>query len=122
MSRVIRFDLGVDRPERAMKFYATVFGWKIDKVDGVEDYWAITTGEEGQAGIDGGMVKRRYPTESTTCWIATPSVDESLRKIVEAGGKVLAGKTPIPGFGFYGYCVDTEGNVFGVIQVENPAT
>lgn len=121
MSRVIRFDLGVDRPERAMMFYASVFGWKIDKVDGVEDYWVITTGEDGQAGIDGGMVKRRYPNESITCWIATPSVDESLRKIVEAGGKVLAGKTPIPGVGFYGYCVDTEGNVFGVIQAEDSA-
>ena len=120
MSRVIRFDLGVDRPERAMNFYSAVFGWKIDKVDEVPDYWLITTGEDGQAGIDGGMVKRRYPGESTTCWIATPSVDEALRKIEEAGGKVLTGKTPIPGAGFYGYCVDTEGNVFGVIQREEP--
>jgi len=122
MSRVIRFDLSVDQPERATRFYSALFGWRIEQVDGLPDYWLITTGDDGKAGIDGGMVKRRYGTESTMCWIFTPSVDETLRKVTELGGKPLSGKIPVPGAGYCAYCQDTESNIFGVLQLEERAT
>jgi predicted enzyme related to lactoylglutathione lyase len=39
-----------------------------------------------------------------------------VRKIVEAGGKVLTPKMAVPGVGYMSYCKDTEGNVFGIMQ------
>ena len=43
MSRVIHFEISADDPERAVKFYEKVFGWKIDRWGPVE-YWLATTG------------------------------------------------------------------------------
>jgi predicted enzyme related to lactoylglutathione lyase len=43
MNRVIHFELGVDNPERAIGFYAQVFGWKVDQWGGPENYWLVTT-------------------------------------------------------------------------------
>ncbi len=38
MPRVIHFEICVDQSERAVKFYADVFGWRIHKWEGTEDY------------------------------------------------------------------------------------
>ena len=59
MPRVVHFDISVDDPERAIKFYTEVFGWKVQKWEGPMDYWLITTGDPGEPGIDGGLAKRR---------------------------------------------------------------
>jgi predicted enzyme related to lactoylglutathione lyase len=48
--------------------------------------------------------------------VGVPSVDEFLKKIVKAGGKIVQKKTTIPGVGYMAYCADTEGNVFGIMQ------
>ena len=34
----------------------------------------------------------------------------------DAGGTVLMEKTAVPGVGYFAYCKDTEGNVFGIIE------
>ena len=44
MPRPCHFDLTADEPERAMKFYKDVFGWKFEKWDGPMEYWMVTTG------------------------------------------------------------------------------
>lgn len=31
MNRVVHFEIQVDNPERAMKFYASVFGWTFQE-------------------------------------------------------------------------------------------
>jgi catechol 2,3-dioxygenase-like lactoylglutathione lyase family enzyme len=51
MGRGIHFELNADDPERAAQFYRRVFGWTIDKWDGPEDYWLVTTGPESEPGI-----------------------------------------------------------------------
>ncbi|MDA1035941.1 MAG: hypothetical protein O3B65_03560 [Chloroflexi bacterium] len=38
-------------------------------------------------------------------------------KIKAAGGEVAHGPNEIPGIGNHAYCTDTEGNMFGVIQL-----
>jgi predicted enzyme related to lactoylglutathione lyase len=121
MPRVVRFDLGIDQPDRAVKFYSTVFGWKIEQLQAGTEYWLASTGEDGQPGIDGGFVKRRYPTEMITCWIDVPSVDDFLKKITQNGGKAVTGRIPIPGVGYCAYSQDTEGNVFGIFQPDEQA-
>jgi uncharacterized protein len=38
MGRVIHFELNADDPARAAEFYKKVFGWKIEKWSGPQDY------------------------------------------------------------------------------------
>jgi predicted enzyme related to lactoylglutathione lyase len=118
MSRVIHFEIPAAEPDRAAAFYGRVFGWKFDKWAGPTEYWMVTTGTEGTPGINGGMMKKPGGISSTTNTIGVESVDRAVNAAVEAGGKNIMPKTPIPGVGYFAYCEDTEGNLFGVMQMD----
>ncbi len=67
--------------ERAKKFYAGLFDWKIEKFPGPIDYYAITTTDEnGEKGLGGGLVKREEPQEAIVNYVDVPSVDEYIAK------------------------------------------
>jgi len=40
---------------------------------------------------------------------------------VQKGGKVLNSKMLIPGVGYHSYCLDSEGNAFGVMEENRDA-
>jgi predicted enzyme related to lactoylglutathione lyase len=120
MPRVVHFEIHADNPDRAVEFYSKVFGWKIEKWQGPIDYWLVTTGDEKKPGINGAIM-RRMNEGNTWNTIDVLSVDEFVRMIVRAGGKVVQEKTTIPGVGYMAYCEDTEGNVFGIMQDDSSA-
>jgi predicted enzyme related to lactoylglutathione lyase len=119
MSRVIHFEIPVDDSSRASKFYTSVFGWKIEKSP-MMDYWLATTGPEKEPGINGALTPREN-MKCTSNTISVPSVDEFLQKVIKAGGKGLTPKMPIQGVGYFAYCQDTEGNMFGIMQADTKA-
>jgi predicted enzyme related to lactoylglutathione lyase len=121
MPRVVHFELPAEDPQRAVAFYAKVFGWSITKWEGPFDYWLVTTGSDDEPGINGAITPRMMPEQVTTDTIGVESVDDSLKKIVEAGGTVSQPKQAVPGIGYIAYCTDTEGNLFGVIQPDMSA-
>jgi len=122
MPRVVHFEIPVDDPERGTKFYQKVFDWKIDKWNGPEDYWLITTGAKDEPGIDGAIVRRSLgPGATTVNTIDVPSLDTFTQRVTAAGGKIVMPKTTIPGVGYLAYCADTEGNVFGMMQSDPSA-
>jgi len=116
MPRVVHFELPADDPQRAATFYEKAFGWTITKWEGPFDYWLVTTGSDDELGINGAITPRMMPEQVTTDTIGVESVDDSLKKIVEAGGTITQPKQAVPGIGYVAYCTDTEGNLFGVIQ------
>jgi uncharacterized protein len=118
MPRVVHFEVPVDDPDRAAKFYREVFGWKIDKWAGPMDYWMVNTGEPAEPGINGGLTRRAQAGAATVNTIDVPSVDDFVSRIEKSGGKVIAPKMAIPGVGYLAYCLDTEGNTFGVMQAD----
>jgi len=121
MPRIIHFDIPADDPARAQKFYQDIFGWKFDKWNGPMEYWMIKTGDDKQQGINGGLAKRMPGQAGTTNTIDVPSVDEFAKKIESKGGKVIMPKMAIPGVGYFAQCLDTEGNIFGIIQMDQNA-
>jgi uncharacterized protein len=121
MPRVIHFEIQADQPERAANFFTNVFGWKINKWDGSEPYWLITTGEDNQPGINGAIMGRTELFKSTCNTVDVPSVDDYAKKIISNGGKVITPKSAIPGVGYFAYCQDTEGNTFGIMQADPSA-
>ena len=120
MSRVVHFEIPADDPDRAVKFYSQVFGWKIEKWPGPQDYWLVKTGAN-QPGIDGGVLRRPHPGASTVNTVDVNSVEDAVREIENAGGKIVVPKMPISGVGYLAYCQDTEGNTFGIMQADPAA-
>ena len=120
MPRVIHFEINADNPKRAVEFYKKVFGWKIDNWEGPAEYWLVSTGDEKQQGINGAIMER-MDKQTTINTIEVPSVDEYVKKIVEAGGKQVSKKNAIPGIGYFSYCQDSEGNLIGIMQPDPKA-
>lgn len=120
MPRVSHFDIPADDPRRAQKFYVDVFGWKFEKWDGPMDYWMANTGTE-EPGINGGLSKRMPGQLGMTNTITVPSVDDFSDKIVDNGGQLIVPKVAIPRVGWFAQCTDTEGNVFGIIEMDDAA-
>ena len=121
MPRVIHFEITADDPERATKFYEGVFGWQTARWDGPQTYWLMTTGPDGQPGINGGIMGRdpRFPATVNT--LDVPDVDDYCEKVQAAGGRVVHPKHGVPGVGWVAYCQDTEGNTFGMMQFDPAA-
>ncbi len=118
------FEIQADDPERAVNFYKTVFGWKFERVEGLPvEYWRIETG-----GSRGGLLKRPAPppppqsgTNAFVCSIEVEDFDATAKTISGVNGKVALPKFPIPGTCWQGYFVDTEGNTFGIFEVDENA-
>jgi predicted enzyme related to lactoylglutathione lyase len=126
MPRVIHFEIHVEDPERAIRFYQDLFGWQFSKWDGPMDYWLIKTGPKEQPGIDGGMMRRHGPIDGQAviayvCTVDVASVDQLVQDIPAKGGSIALPKMAVPGVGWLAYGKDTEGNIFGVMQPDPAA-
>lgn len=115
MSRVIHFEISANDPQKVAAFYKKVFGWKIEKWGGPQEYWMVTTGESGP-GINGGIFKPGEMFNGTVNTIEVEDVDEFAKKVKLNGGQVVVEKMPIPGVGYQAYCKDVEGTIFGIHQ------
>jgi predicted enzyme related to lactoylglutathione lyase len=120
-SRIVHFELPADDPDRAAKFYADAFGWKITKWGGPTDYWLVTTGADGEPGIDGGIGKRQSAEDQTTNTIDVPDLDAAVAAVEAAGGRITNAKHAVSGVGWLAYATDTEGNPFGMMQADDSA-
>ena len=118
ISRLGQIAINAHDVDRAAAFYGKVFGWKFDKWPGPMEYWMVVTGKDGELGINGGMMRKPGGISSTTNTIGVASVDDAIAAVLKAGGKNILPKTPIPTVGYFAYCEDTEGNVFGVMQAD----
>ncbi len=121
MTTIVHFEIPSDNIERASKFYGSLFGWKMEKMQGPMEYLMFrTTDDKGKEVIGGGIMKRQMPDQGITNYIGVNSVDEYSKKVERAGGKVKVPKTEVPGFGWFAICLDTENNTFALWEM-NPA-
>ena len=115
MSRIVHFEIPAENPESAAEFYHNAFGWKIEKWDGPVEYWMVTTGQEPEMGINGGIYKKG-PMEGTINTIGVENLNDSLATVKANGGNMVGEILEIPGVGAMAYCTDREGVVFGMMQ------
>jgi predicted enzyme related to lactoylglutathione lyase len=47
-----------------------------------------------------------------------PNLDEYVDRAMKCGGTIALPKMPIPTVGWLAYCKDTEGNIFGMMQMD----
>lgn len=121
MSRIAHFEINADNPERAIKFYQSVFGWKFDKWEGQDDYWLIDNGSGDKDADGGGGLMTRMGDDRMINTFGVDSVDKYLGKIKIAGGQIVAPKMAIEEMGYVAYVTDSEGNKFGVFEKDESA-
>ena len=121
MPRVVHFEITANDPEKVVAFYQAVFGWKVTKYPGPQDYWLVTTGEPDKSGIDGGIFRPNGIFTATINTIDVDDLDAAAEKVKAAGGQTVTPKSTIPGVGYQIYCKDIEGTLFGLHQADPQA-
>lgn len=122
MPRPVHFDISAEDPQRALKFYQDAFGWTSQKWDGPMEYWMLMTGDDKEPGINGGLSPRDAEDKTNVMnTIQVECVETYSDKVKANGGQVVRDKMPIPGVGYMAFCQDTEGNDFGIIQMDENA-
>jgi uncharacterized protein len=125
MNPVVHFEMPYDNPVRVAKFYESAFGWQTRMLgEDMGNYVLATTTETGQSGpkrpgaINGGFFPKKpdWPAQYPSVVIAVEDIKESVKKVIDAGGKVLGEAMDIPGVGQYVSFIDTEGNRVSMLQ------
>lgn len=132
MNPVVHFEMPAEDKKRMADFYAKVFGWKA-KMLGPEmgEYVTVQTTETDEknmvktpGAINGGFYEKNAGMGEMhpSVVIAVDDIKESIKKVEDAGGKVLGGMSKsgepddIPGVGLYVSFIDTEGNRVGMLE------
>ena len=119
--RVVHFEITADDPKRAAEFYKKVFGWELNDYGGPFTYILAATGDKPTPGIDGAIMDRIESKQAVVNTIDVANYEDGARAVEEAGGKVTTPKTAVPSVGWFSYCTDTEGNLFGIMQADAEA-
>jgi uncharacterized protein len=124
MNTISYFEIQADDPKRAVNFYKDLFGWEGERDESLPiEYWRLKT-----PGIAGAILKRpakalemSHGTNAFTCSVEVENFDQTSAKILELGGQIALEKFAIPGTCWQGYFIDTEGNTFGIFEVDEHA-
>ncbi len=125
MDPVVHFEMPYDNRVRMAKFYESAFGWQTQMLgEDMGHYVLATSTETDESGpkrpgaINGGFFPKKpdYPAQYPSVVIAVDNVKESIKKVIDAGGKVLGEPMEIPGVGQYVSFIDTEGNRVSMLQ------
>jgi uncharacterized protein len=119
MDKVVHFEIPYDNKNRAFKFYSEIFGWELLDVPDM-DYTLIHAAKTDKnnmvvekGAINGGLFHRNDSAKQPMIVIGVRSIDETIKKVISSGGKLITPKQPIPN-GSYARVADCEGNVIGI--------
>jgi predicted enzyme related to lactoylglutathione lyase len=112
--KIVHIELSAKDRKSLSKFYAQVFGWKVEDLDAM-NYTTFSTGGEG---VGGGFnpVTEQNPAGTVTVYIETDNVTTSLKEIEKAGGTIVAPEMEIPNMGTFGLFRDPGGNLIGLFM------
>lgn len=122
---VVHFEMPAEDRKRMSNFYTTAFGWRTQQLgEDMGNYVIATTTETDENGpkqpgsINGGFFTKTedMPAQYPSVVIAVDDIKQSMKKVTQAGGKVLGEPMEIPGVGQYVSFFDTEGNRVSMLQ------
>ncbi len=125
MNPVVHFEMPYENRARMAKFYKSVFGWQTRMLgEDMGNYVTATTTETGERGpkrpgaINGGFYPKKHdwPAQYPSIVIAVGDIKRSIKKVNDAGGKVLGKPMEIPNVGQYVSFIDPEGNRVSMLQ------
>lgn len=119
MNAVAWFDIYVDDLDRAVAFYETVLGHKLEAMGDPtgETQMMSFPADMSAYGAAGALTKSEHAKPGvggTIIYFSSQDCADEQSRVVEAGGVVVRPKFSIGEFGWVCLCQDTEGNVFGL--------
>lgn len=125
-SPVVHFEMPAKDKKRASDFYSKVFGWNMNLTgEDMGNYLLAQTTDTDEQGmpknpgaINGGFFDYKDETgfREPHLVISVEDIDEAIKAVGEAGGKIQGEKMDIPGVGTYISFMDTEDNLVGILQ------
>lgn len=114
---VVWFEVMGQNGEGLRTFYSRLFDWKIDASNPMK--YGMVEAANGR-GIPGGVGQLGdKPQPKVTFYVSTDSVDRSLAKVRELGGRILMGRTEVPGGPVLGMFADPEDNLIGLVEEQD---
>ena len=126
---VAHFEIYADDPDKLVQFYTSLFDWKTESVPGM-DYRFIKTVETDAkrmptqaGGINGGILKRPqgYEGRAWINYVNVESIESAVDRAQKLGARVMKGKSPVPGMGWFAMLIDPQGNPFAIWQADQAA-
>lgn len=110
---VVFFEIPAADFGRAVKFYESVLGVKLEVADCEHEKIACFPGNGGAVSRAEGF---RPGSDGVLIHLHTDNMESSLAKVVELGGSVTRPKTKIEvgGLGWFSTVIDSEGNQVGL--------
>jgi len=108
---VVHFEVSGPDIRRLADFYASLFGWRMQPVPGI-DYTLI---HAGGAGINGGIEKVTDARPATTFYIETDDLQSALDKINLVGGRTITPITELAGMATYAIFEDLDSLAVGLV-------
>jgi len=113
---IVHVEFHVREPKKVEQFYGSLFGWKFEKVPGMD--YSLFQAPSGPGGGVGGLQPGNWPA-GVINYIGVNSVDEFTKKIERAGGKIISPKAEVPGQGWFAVFEDPSGTRMALWQ-QNP--
>lgn len=119
MNAIGWFDIYVDDLDRAVEFYQTVLGCKLEPMgDPTGEHQMMSFPTDMNAYGAGGALSKSPHTRpgpgGTTLYFHAQDCAVEEARVDAAGGTVIRPKFSIGDFGWVSLCQDTEGNIFGI--------
>lgn len=112
-------ELMTSDPQAAAAFYGALFGWKFDSMDmGQGSYSVIKVADAGIGGIMKTPPSAGAMPSSWCGYVTVDDIDETARRCVSLGGKVLMPPTDIPTVGRFAVLQDPQGAVLNAIAYQ----
>jgi predicted enzyme related to lactoylglutathione lyase len=110
----VHVEIPASDTSRAKGFYAGLFGWQWQAMEGPQEYHMTQFSEDS-----GGAV---FPSEEhdTRIYFDVDDINAGAAKINELGGQA-DDPAPVPGMGWFVTAKDTEGNKIGLWQTDPSA-
>ena len=113
--KLVHVEINAADMDRAQGFWGGVFGWQIGPSQMPDyDYRMFQSGDDQGGGLQPG------DPGHLTVYFDTDDIEATIAKVRELGGEA-ADKQPVPGFGWFSGCKDTEGNAFSLWQSDHSA-
>ena len=122
---VVHFEMPAKDKKRVKKFYESAFGWEMNLLGkDMSEYLLATTTETDKkttrpttpGAINGGFFDYGPSGKVPHLVIAVDDIEEHIKIVKKAGGKVMGEVMDIPGIGKFAMFTDTEGNKVGMLQ------
>ena len=109
---IVHLEFSAKDPTAAGKFYADLFGWKVENMQEMNYVTYEINKELGGGFLD--INQEGFDAGDVIPYISTADIEASLARVEELGGTTLQPRTEIPGIGWFAFFSDPTGNRVGL--------